>query len=76
MMIEVMDGVADFCIADISITSPRAKAFTFSMPWLVRQNPPSFTKGRVTLPKQMSFQKSSVGGLIFNPIFLLLVLRS
>ena len=33
IVIKVMDGVADFCIADISITSPRAKAFTFSMPW-------------------------------------------
>ena len=30
--------MADFCIADISITSPRAKAFTFSMPWLVVNN--------------------------------------
>ena len=37
IVIKVMDGVADFCIADISITSPRAKAFTFSMPWLVKK---------------------------------------
>ena len=40
IVIKVMDGVADFCIADISITSPRAKAFTFSMPWLVNKLPP------------------------------------
>ena len=34
MLGEVMDGSADFCIADISITAARASAFTFSMPWL------------------------------------------
>ena len=34
MLGEVMDGTADFCIADISITATRAEAFSFSMPWL------------------------------------------
>ena len=34
MLGEVEDGTADFCIADISITSARAEAFSFSMPWL------------------------------------------
>jgi ABC-type amino acid transport substrate-binding protein len=34
MLGEVHNEVADFCIADISITSSRAAAFTFSMPWL------------------------------------------
>jgi len=34
MLGEVQREEADFCIADISITSSRAEAFTFSMPWL------------------------------------------
>jgi len=34
MLGEVQREEADFCIADISITSSRAAAFTFSMPWL------------------------------------------
>merc|ERR1719220_2006214 len=29
-----MDGTADLCIADMSITTKRASAFTFSMPWM------------------------------------------
>ena len=34
MLGEVADGVADFVIADISITSSRAEAFAFTIPWL------------------------------------------
>ena len=34
MLGEVMDGTADLCIADMSITTKRASAFTFSMPWM------------------------------------------
>jgi len=34
MIGEVLDGTADFAIADISITSSRASAVKFSMPWL------------------------------------------
>ena len=34
MLGEVMDGTADFAIADISITSVRASNFAFSMPWM------------------------------------------
>jgi len=34
MIGEVLDGRADFAIADISITSKRASAVSFSMPWM------------------------------------------
>merc|ERR1719336_2715593 len=34
MLGEVHDGTADFVIADISITSSRASAFSFTIPWL------------------------------------------
>merc|ERR1711892_1202591 len=34
MLGEVHEGVADFVIADISITSSRAAAFAFTIPWL------------------------------------------
>ena len=34
MLGEVHDGIADFVIADISITSSRAGAFAFTIPWL------------------------------------------
>jgi ionotropic kainate glutamate receptor 2 len=34
MVGEVLDGRADFAIADISITSKRASAVAFSMPWM------------------------------------------
>jgi len=34
MLGEVQEGVADFVIADISITSSRASAFAFTIPWL------------------------------------------
>ena len=34
MIKEVMDGTADFAIADISITSERASVVDFTMPWM------------------------------------------
>ena len=34
MLGEIEEGVADFCIADISITSARADSFSFSTPWM------------------------------------------
>jgi len=34
MIKEVLEGTADFAIADISITSERASAVTFTMPWM------------------------------------------
>ena len=34
MIGEVLDGVSDFVIADISITSARASAAAFTMPWM------------------------------------------
>ena len=34
MLGEVHDGVADFVIADISITASRSSAFSFTIPWL------------------------------------------
>ena len=34
MIGEVLDGRADFAIADISITSKRASAVRFTMPWM------------------------------------------
>ena len=34
MIGEVLDGVSDFVIADISITSMRASAVAFTMPWM------------------------------------------
>ena len=34
MIGEVLDGRADFCIADISVTSKRASVVKFTMPWL------------------------------------------
>ena len=34
MLGEIEEEVADFCIADISITSARAKSFSFSTPWM------------------------------------------
>lgn len=34
MLGEVNDGIADFVIADMSITSERAASFTFSIPWM------------------------------------------
>jgi hypothetical protein len=33
-MIGTVDGGADFAIADLSVTSPRAQAVQFSMPWM------------------------------------------
>ena len=32
------DGGADFAVADLSITSDRATAVTFSMPWMTLGN--------------------------------------
>ena len=34
MLGEVWDGKSDFVIADISITSSRASAFAFTIPWM------------------------------------------
>ena len=34
MLGEIEEGVADFCLADISITSARADSFSFSTPWM------------------------------------------
>ena len=34
MLGEIEEGRADFCIADISITSARAASFSFSTPWM------------------------------------------
>jgi ABC-type amino acid transport substrate-binding protein len=34
VMIGVENGGADFAIADLSITTSRASAVTFSMPWM------------------------------------------
>ena len=55
MLGEVMDGVADFCIADISITSSRASAFAFTMPWLNLGISILYTKPRAAAPSLLAF---------------------
>ena len=55
MLGEVMDGTADFCIADISITSARAAAFSFSMPWLNLGISILYIKPRAAAPSLLAF---------------------
>jgi hypothetical protein len=55
MLGEVMDGTADFCIADISITSSRAAAFSFSMPWLNLGISILYIKPRAAPPSMLAF---------------------
>jgi len=55
MLGEVMDGTADFCIADISITSSRAQAFSFTMPWLNLGISILYVKPRAAAPSLLAF---------------------
>jgi len=55
MLGEVMDGTADFCIADISITSSRASAFAFTMPWLNLGISILYVKPRAAAPSLLAF---------------------
>ena len=50
-----MDGTADFCIADVSITSSRASAFAFTMPWLNLGISILYTKPRAAAPSLLAF---------------------
>jgi len=55
MLGEVMDGTADFCIADISITSARTSAFAFTMPWLNLGISILYVKPRAAPPSLVAF---------------------
>ena len=55
MLGEVMDGTADFCIADISITSSRSAAFSFSMPWLNLGISILYIQPRAAAPSMLAF---------------------
>merc|ERR550532_1842247 len=55
MLGEVMDGTADFCIADISVTSQRASAFSFSMPWMNLGISILYVKPRAAAPSMLAF---------------------
>jgi len=55
MLGEVMDGTADFCIADVSITSSRALAFSFSMPWLNLGISILYVRPRAAPPSLLAF---------------------
>jgi len=55
MLGEVMDGTADFCIADISITAARAAAFEFSMPWFNLGISILYIKPRSAPPSLLAF---------------------
>ena len=55
MLGEVMDGTADFCIADISITSERARDFAFSMPWMNLGISILYVKPRAAPPSLLAF---------------------
>ena len=55
MLGEVMDGPADVCIADISVTSQRASAFSFSMPWMNLGISILYVKPRAAAPSMLAF---------------------
>eukprot|EP00090_Calanus_glacialis_P039909 TRINITY_DN6950_c0_g1_i1.p1 TRINITY_DN6950_c0_g1~~TRINITY_DN6950_c0_g1_i1.p1 ORF type:complete len:973 (-),score=205.08 TRINITY_DN6950_c0_g1_i1:162-3080(-) len=55
MLGEVHDGIADFVIADISITSSRANAFAFSIPWLNLGISILYIKPRPAAPSLIAF---------------------
>merc|ERR1712106_481045 len=55
MLGEVMDGTADFCIADVSITSSRTSSFAFTMPWLNLGISILYTKPRAAAPSLLAF---------------------
>ena len=55
MLGEVDEGVADFVIADISITSARANAFAFTIPWLNLGISILYIKPRPAAPSLIAF---------------------
>jgi len=55
MLGEVMDGTADFCIADVSITSSRTSSFAFTMPWLNLGISILYVKPRAAPPSLLAF---------------------
>jgi len=55
MLGEVADGTADFVIADISITSSRASAFAFTIPWLNLGISILYIKPRPAAPSLIAF---------------------
>merc|ERR1719282_1629427 len=55
MLGEVMDEVADFCIADISVTPARASAFSFSLPWMNLGISILYVKPRAAPPSLLAF---------------------
>jgi ABC-type amino acid transport substrate-binding protein len=55
MLGEVMDGTADFCIADISITAARTTAFAFTMPWMNLGISILYVKPRAAPPSLIAF---------------------
>ena len=55
MLGEVLDGEADFCIADISVTSARAKALAFTMPWMNLGISILYVKPRAAPPSLLAF---------------------
>ena len=55
MLGEIEEGVADFCIADISITSARADSFSFSTPWMNLGISILYVKPRAAPPSLLAF---------------------
>jgi ionotropic kainate glutamate receptor 2 len=55
MIGEVLDGTADFAIADISITSKRASAVKFTMPWMNLGISILYTRPRPAPPSMLAF---------------------
>ena len=55
MLGEVLSGKADFTIADISVTSQRAAAFSFSMPWMNLGISILYVKPRAAPPSLLAF---------------------
>ena len=51
----MLDGTADFTIADISVTSSRAEAFSFSMPWMNLGISILYVKPRAAPPSLLAF---------------------
>ena len=67
MLGEVMDGTADFCIADISVTSQRASAFSFSMPWMNLGISILYVKPRAAAPSMLAFLDPFTTDVIIYP---------
>ena len=67
MLGEVLDGEADFCIADISVTSARAKALAFTMPWMNLGISILYVKPRAAPPSLLAFLDPFTTDVRFPP---------